>query len=156
MSKVFNAYEKATIKNTAKEVARLVVKQEKLREQIKTVTDNLTAKIKEIDETIAQYEANVQTITGGYAASELCEKVKESWVFKYPATIVPPAEKTETLSEQQEEKEEEKKEEKEEHVSMPESVFEDNSLMPGDPFEEEHESFPDTDDDSFKTDEFFN
>ena len=90
MLKTFNAFEKATIKNTAKEVARLIARQERLGEQLKDYTEKIRLQVQEIEDTINQYEANIQTITGGYAASELCEKVNNLWVFKYPDTIVPP------------------------------------------------------------------
>lgn len=126
MSKVFNAYERATIKNTAREVARLAAKQEKLKEKIAEVTEKLNAEIQEIESTINQYEANVQTITGGYAASELCVKVERKgsyqndWVFKYPDTIVPPQEKesTEALLEDREERKEEEKEKVEQNEHL--------------------------------------
>ena len=105
MSRTFNAFEKATIKNTAREVARLAAKQEKLREQIKLYAEKIESEIKEIDETIVQYEDNVQKITGGYSASELCEKVsrgsQNDWVFKYPNTIVPAVEQNEHLYEEE-------------------------------------------------------
>jgi SMC interacting uncharacterized protein involved in chromosome segregation len=162
MQKTFNSYEKTTIKSTAREVARLVAKQEKLREQIKTMTIKLTEEIEEIDETISQYNANVQTITGGYSALDLCEKVsrgsQNDWVFKYPATIVPPVQTEVETEEKKEGKEEQTstvENQEEAHVSMPEDVFGEEQLSVEDPFAEEQEDFPaQEDDDRFNPDEF--
>ena len=163
MQKTFNAFEKATVKNSAKAVAHYQAKNETIDKKIK----ELEAEKDMNNAYIEQYSAPVRELTGGYDPLELCEKVsrgsQNDWVFKYPATIVPPVQ---TEVETEEKKEEEKKEEKEEqtstvenqeeaHVSMPEDVFGEGQQPVEDPFAEEQEDFPaQEDDDRFNPDEF--
>jgi hypothetical protein len=92
MSKTFNTYQKAAIKNAAKAVARYNATKDKIDEQIA----KLEAQKQELDQQISEFVGPIVTLTGGYTPMELCEKVARSnsgqsdWVFKYPDTIVPP------------------------------------------------------------------
>ena len=92
MSKTFNTYQKAAIKNAAKAVARYNSTKDKINEQIA----KLEAQKQELDQQISEFVDPIVTLTGGYTPMELCEKVARSnsgqsdWVFKYPDTIVPP------------------------------------------------------------------
>lgn len=92
MSKTFNTYQKAAIKNAAKAVARYNATKDKINEQIA----KLEAQKQELDQQISEFVDPIVTLTGGYTPMELCEKVARSnsgqsdWVFKYPDTIVPP------------------------------------------------------------------
>lgn len=84
--KTFNAFEKATIKNSAKAVAHYLAKNEKLDEKIKQLEAE-----KELNNSyIAQYTRPVVDLTG-YQPLDLCEKVSRGsqmdWVFKYPNII---------------------------------------------------------------------
>ena len=159
MQKTFNAFEKATVKNSAKAVAHYQAKNETIDKKIK----ELEAEKEMNNAYIEQYSAPVRELTGGYDPLELCEKVsrgsQNDWVFKYPTTIVPPVqEEVET----EEKREEEKKEEKEEQASTVENsveeetpMFEDEQPSVEDPFEEEQEEFPtQEEDDRFNPDEF--
>ena len=91
MSKTFDSFQKATIKNAAKAVAHFQARKEKIDEQIAVLEKQKEA----LDAEIANYEKAVADITGGYTPLELCEKVssgnggQNDWVFKYPTTIVP-------------------------------------------------------------------
>jgi chaperonin cofactor prefoldin len=91
MSKTFNTYQKAAIKNAAKAVARYNATKDKIDEQIA----KLEAQKQELDQQISEFVDPIVTLTGGYTPMELCEKVARSnsgqsdWVFKYPDTIVP-------------------------------------------------------------------
>lgn len=163
MQKTFNAFEKATVKNSAKAVAHYQAKNETIDKKIK----DLEAEKEMNNAYIEQYSVPVRELTGGYDPLELCEKVsrgsQNDWVFKYPTTIIPPVQ-TETKIE--EKKEEEEKEEKEEQVSMvgvqpseddvPDApMFENRQSSVEDPFAEEPEDFPaQEDDDRFNPDEF--
>ena len=163
MQKTFNAFEKATVKNSAKAVAHYQAKNETIDKKIK----DLEAEKEMNNAYIEQYSAPVRELTGGYDPLELCEKVsrgsQNDWVFKYPTTIIPPVQ-TETKIE--EKKEEEEKEEKEERVSMvgvqpseddvPDALmFEKGQSSVEDPFAEEPEDFTaQEDDDRFNPDEF--
>lgn len=163
MQKTFNAFEKATVKNSAKAVAHYQAKNETIDKKIK----DLEAEKEMNNAYIEQYSAPVRELTGGYEPLELCEKVsrgsQNDWVFKYPTTIIPPVQ-TETKIE--EKKEEGEKEEKEEQVSMvgvqpgeddvPDApMFESDQSSVEDPFAEEPEDFPaQEDDDRFNPDEF--
>ena len=161
MQKTFNAFEKATVKNSAKAVAHYQAKNETIGKKIK----ELEAEKALNNAYIEQYSEPVRELTGGYEPLELCEKVsrgsQNDWVFKYPDTIVPIIQaKTE------EKKEEGGEEEKEEQVSMvgvqsgkddvPDApMFEDEQPSVEDPFTEEPEDFPaQEDDDRFNPDEF--
>jgi exonuclease VII small subunit len=92
MSKTFNTYQKAAIKNAAKAVARYNATKDKIDEQIA----KLEAQKQELDQQISEFVDPIVTLTGGYTPMELCEKVargnsgQSDWVFKYPDTIVPP------------------------------------------------------------------
>lgn len=92
MSKTFNTYQKAAIKNAAKAVARYNATKYKINEQIA----KLEVQKQELDQQISEFVDPIVTLTGGYTPMELCEKVARSnsgqsdWVFKYPDTIVPP------------------------------------------------------------------
>ena len=161
MQKTFNAFEKATVKNSAKAVAHYQAKNETINKKIK----DLEAEKEMNNAYIEQYSKPVRELTGGYEPLELCEKVsrgsQNDWVFKYPDTIVPTVQaKTE------EKKEEGGEEEKEEQVSIvgvqpseddvPDApMFDDRQSSVEDPFAEEPEDFPaQEDDDRFNPDEF--
>lgn len=163
MQKTFNAFEKATVKNSAKAVAHYQAKNETIDKKIK----DLEAEKEMNSAYIEQYSKPVRELTGGYEPLELCEKVsrgsQNDWVFKYPDTIVPPVQVEAKVEEKKEEGEKEEKEEQastvenqeEAHVSMPENVFGDKSIAETDPFAEEPEDFPtQEDDDRFSPDEF--
>ena len=163
MQKTFNAFEKATVKNSAKAVAHYQAKNETIDKKIK----ELEAEKEMNNAYIEQYSAPVRELTGGYDPLELCEKVsrgsQNDWVFKYPATIVPPVTTDELIKEDEEKEREEKKEEKEEQAStvniQPSEdetpMFEDEQPFIEDPFAEEQEEFPtQEDDDRFNPDEF--
>ena len=160
MQKTFNAFEKATIKNSAKAVAHYQAKNETIDKKIK----DLEAEKEMNNAYIEQYSAPVRELTGGYDPLELCEKVsrgsQNDWVFKYPATIVPPVTTAELIKED-EEKERERKEKEEQTSTVENSVedetpmFEDEQSSVEDPFAEEPEEFPSQeDDDKFNPDEF--
>lgn len=97
MSKTFNTYQKAAIKNAAKAVARYNATKDKINEQIA----KLEAQKQELDQQISEFVDPIVTLTGGYTPMELCEKVARSnsgqsdWVFKYPDTIIPIEEQNE-------------------------------------------------------------
>lgn len=163
MQKTFNAFEKATVKNSAKAVAHYQAKNETIDKKIK----DLEAEKEMNNAYIEQYSVPVRELTGGYDPLDLCEKVsrgsQNDWVFKYPTTIIPPVQ-TETKIE--EKKEEEEKEEKEKQVSMvgvqpseddvPDvPMFENRQSSVEDPFAEEQEEFSvQEEDDRFNPDEF--
>lgn len=96
MSKIFDSFQKSTIKNAAKAVAHFKARQEKIDAQIEA----LVAQKAKLEEEITSYEKAVADITGGFTPLELCEKVvrnaggQSDWVFKYPSTIIPPAQET--------------------------------------------------------------
>ena len=158
MQKTFNAFEKATVKNSAKAVAHYQAKNETIDKKIK----ELEAEKEMNNAYIEQYSKPVRELTGGYEPLELCEKVsrgsQNDWVFKYPDTIVPIVQaKTE------EKKEEGEGEEKAYTVGtqpgrddVPDApMFENEQLSVEDPFAEEPEDFPaQEDDDRFNPDEF--
>lgn len=137
MSKTFNTFEKAAIKNAAKAVSHYLAKKDKIDAQIV-----LLAKQKEaLDAEIKVYEDSVASITNGYKPLDLVERVVRTdgsqgdWVFKYK-DILPPTNVTESdteleplpevieiptdTEEEKEEEEEEKEEEKESSESLPE------------------------------------
>lgn len=163
MQKIFNAFEKATVKNSAKAVAHYQAKNETIDKKIKELEAD-----KEMNNAyIEQYSVPVRELTGGYEPLELCEKVsrgsQNDWVFKYPATIVPLVTTAEFMKEDEEKEREEKKEEKEKQTSMVDiqpnedetTMFEDEQPSVEDPFAEEPEDFPaQEDDDRFNPDEF--
>ena len=89
MSKIFNSFEKVTIKNAAKAVAHFQAKKQALFAQI----EKLESQAKSLDAEIETYEKSVMDITGGYHPLDLCEKVARGnksqydWIFKYPNII---------------------------------------------------------------------
>ena len=162
MQKTFNAFEKATVKNSAKAVAHYQAKNETINKKIKELETE-----KEMNNAyIEQYSKPVRELTGGYEPLELCEKVsrgsQNDWVFKYPDTIVPIAQEGTNVDEEKEGKKEEKEElvstvenQEEAHVSMPEEVFDAGQSSVEDPFAETQEDFlAQEDDDRFNPDEF--
>lgn len=90
MSKIFNSFEKVTIKNAAKAVAHFQAKKQALFAQI----EKLESQVKALDAEIETYEKSVMEITGGFHPLDLCEKVARGnksqydWVFKY-SNIIP-------------------------------------------------------------------
>lgn len=101
MSKTFDSFQKSTIKNAAKAVAHFQARKDKLDEQIA----GLQAQSAELNEQIETYNKAVTDLTGGYTPLELCEKVARNggsneWVFKYPETIIPIAEKKTSVQEE--------------------------------------------------------
>lgn len=84
-----NAFQKRAIKETAKEVSRLLDKQTKLNESIEQLTVERNAR----EQMINQYEERIRLMTGGYSSMDLCEKTNNNWVFKYP-NILPDLDKT--------------------------------------------------------------
>ena len=163
MQKTFNAFEKATVKNSAKAVAHYQAKNETIDKKIKDFEVE-----KEMNNAyIEQYSKPVRELTGGYEPLELCEKVsrgsQNDWVFKYPATIVPPVTTAEFMKEDEEKEREEKKEENEKQTSMVDiqpnedetTMFESEPPSVEDPFAETQEDFPaQEEDDRFNPDEF--
>ena len=159
MQKTFNAFEKATVKNSAKAVAHYQAKNETLDKKIK----ELEAEKEMNNAYIEQYSAPVRELTGGYNPLELCEKVsrgsQNDWVFKYPTTIIPPVQ---AEVETEEKKGEGEKEEKEEPASTTENsieeetpMLEDEQPFGEDPFADEQGEFPaQEEDDRFNPDEF--
>jgi len=156
MQKTFNAFEKATVKNSAKAVAHYQAKNDTIDKKIK----ELEAEKEMNNAYIEQYSVPVRELTGGYDPLELCEKVsrgsQNDWVFKYPTTIVPPVQ---TEVETEEKKEKEEKEEKastvENSIEDETPMFENEQSSVEDPFEETQEEFPaQGDDDTFNPDEF--
>ena len=145
MAKVFNSFEKIAIKNAAKAVAAIRVKQEKVRKEI----ENLEAKIAEFDSEIKVFEDSVTSITCGYKPQDLVAKVEREsgkqsdWVFVYPDTIVPVVEESTTA--EQPETEDETPKVSAEKVSISEPAIEDEFAdeMPAD-------AAPDPMDDIFK------
>ena len=164
MQKTFNAFEKATVKNSAKAVAHYQAKNETIDKKIK----ELEAEKEMNNAYIEQYSKPVRELTGGYEPLELCEKVsrgsQNDWVFKYPDTIVPIAQEGTNVDEEKEEKKEEKEEKSPMLDIQPSeyytpdtdtSMFDDKQPSVEDPFAEESEDFPtQEDDDRFNPDEF--
>ena len=90
MSRTFNAFEKATIKNSAKAVAHYLAQNEKIQDKITELQKQQENNLKLVE----QYSEPVRNLTG-FEPLDLCEKVargtsQNDWVFKYPTTIVPP------------------------------------------------------------------
>ena len=164
MQKTFNAFEKATVKNSAKAVAHYQAKNETIDKKIK----ELEAEKEMNNAYIEQYSKPVRELTGGYEPLELCEKVsrgsQNDWVFKYPDTIVPIAQEGTNVDEEKEGKKEEKEEKSPMLDIQPSeyytpdtdtSMFDDKQPSVEDPFAEEQEEFPiQEDDDRFNPDEF--
>ena len=164
MQKTFNAFEKATVKNSAKAVAHYQAKNETINKKIK----DLEAEKEMNNAYIEQYSKPVRELTGGYDPLELCEKVsrgsQNDWVFKYPDTIIPIAQEG-TKVDEEKEGEKEEKEEKSPMLDIQPSeycipdtdtpMFGDGQSSVEDPFVEEPEDFPaQEDDDRFNPDEF--
>ena len=100
--KKFSKFEIATIKRTAQNVNPMVSRKAKIKEQINA----LQAEYEQLDTMQEQYEASIKTMTGGYRAEDLVEKVIETtgavdkngkpvkttkFVLKYPETVIPVA-----------------------------------------------------------------
>lgn len=108
--KKFSKFEIATIKRTAQNVNPMVSRKAKIKEQINA----LQAEYEQLDTMQEQYEASIKTMTGGYRAEDLVEKVIETtgavdkngkpvkttkFVLKYPETVIPvAAEETKTTT----------------------------------------------------------
>ena len=101
--KKFSKFEIATIKRTAQNVNPMVSRKAKIKEQINA----LQAEYEQLDTMQEQYEASIKTMTGGYRAEDLVEKIIKTtgavdkngkpekvtkYVLKYPETIIPPVE----------------------------------------------------------------
>ena len=88
----FGAFEKACIKNTAKEVYRL-------QGLLSTIDKNI-AKLEgeraDLCDVIQKYEDNITKLTG-YKPLELCARDGNVWKFIYPKTVVPPTVNTDNL-----------------------------------------------------------
>lgn len=99
----FSKFEIATIKRTAQNVNPMVSRKAKIKEQINA----LQAEYEQLDTMQEQYEASIKTMTGGYSAEDLVEKVIETtgavdkngkpvkvtkYVLKYPETVIPSVE----------------------------------------------------------------
>jgi len=130
MQRTFNAFEKATIKNSAKAVAHYLAKNEKIQEKINALTEEYNSNLALIE----QYSEPVRNLTG-YEPSDLCEKVsrgsQNDWVFKYPDTVTPPVPNAEP------EKKEEKEEKKEEEVKQQPSLTEEKESLKEEPIVDE-------------------
>ena len=156
MQRTFNAFEKATVKNSAKAVAHYQAKNDTIDKKIK----ELEAEKEMNNAYIEQYSVPVRELTGGYDPLELCEKVsrgsQNDWVFKYPATIVPPVQaEVETEEKKEKEEKEEKASTVENSIEDETPMFENEQSSVEDPFEEIQEEFPaQGDDDTFNPDEF--
>lgn len=93
MSKTFNTFEKAAIKNAAKAVSHYLAKKDKLDTQIESLIKQKEA----LDAEIKVYEDSVTAITNGHKPLDLVERVvrpdgsQGDWVFKYK-DIIPPTE----------------------------------------------------------------
>ena len=100
--KKFSKFEIATIKRTAQNVNPMVSRKAKIKEQINA----LQAEYEQLDTMQEQYEASIKTMTGGYSAEDLVEKIIETtgavdkngkpvkvtkFVLKYPETVIPVA-----------------------------------------------------------------
>ena len=100
--KKFSKFEIATIKRTAQNVNPMVSRKAKIKEQINA----LQAEYEQLDTMQEQYEASIKTMTGGYRAEDLVEKIIETtgavdkngkpvkvtkFVLKYPETVIPVA-----------------------------------------------------------------
>lgn len=98
--KEFSKFEIATIKRTAQNVAPLVRKKNKIKEQL----TNLEKELYLLETQQQQWEQAIITMTGGYTTEQLVDKVVETtssvdkdgnpvkitkYVLKYPDTVVP-------------------------------------------------------------------
>ena len=113
--KEFSKFEIATIKRTAQNVAPLVRRKTKIKEQIAKLQEEYDS----LNTQQLQWEQAIITMTGGYTTEDLVEKVVETtssvdkdgnpvkmtkYVLKYPDTVVPVP--TTVLPEQEEVQEE--------------------------------------------------
>lgn len=89
MKRKFSKFEIATIKRTAQNVAPIVRKKAKLKEQIESLQKEWD-KLHIMQE---QYEASIKTMTGGYGTEDLVDRVVDGasarFVLKYPDTVIP-------------------------------------------------------------------
>ena len=98
--KEFSKFEIATIKRTAQNVAPLVRKKNKIKEQLA----NLEKELYLLETQQQQWEQAIVTMTGGYTTEQLVDKVVETtnsvdkdgnpvkitkYVLKYPDTVIP-------------------------------------------------------------------
>lgn len=98
--KEFSKFEIATIKRTAQNVAPLVRRKTKIKEQIAKLQEEYDL----LNTQQLQWEQAIVTMTGGYTTEDLVEKVVETtnsvdkdgnpvkmtkYVLKYPDTVVP-------------------------------------------------------------------
>lgn len=98
--KEFSKFEIATIKRTAQNVAPLVRRKTKIKEQIAKLQEEYDL----LNTQQLQWEQAIITMTGGYTTEDLVEKVVETtssvdkdgnpvkmtkYVLKYPDTVVP-------------------------------------------------------------------
>lgn len=98
--KEFSKFEIATIKRTAQNVAPLVRRKNKIKEQIAKLQEEYDL----LNTQQLQWEQAIVTMTGGYTTEDLVEKVVETtnsvdkdgnpvkmtkYVLKYPDTVVP-------------------------------------------------------------------
>lgn len=113
--KEFSKFEIATIKRTAQNVAPLVRRKNKIKEQIAKLQEEYDL----LNTQQLQWEQAIVTMTGGYTTEDLVEKVVETtnsvdkdgnpvkmtkYVLKYPDTVIPV---TTTVVPEQEEVQEE-------------------------------------------------
>lgn len=98
--KEFSKFEIATIKRTAQNVAPLVRRKTKIKEQIAKLQEEYDL----LNTQQLQWEQAIVTMTGGYTTEDLVEKVVETtnsvdkdgnpvkmtkYVLKYPDTVIP-------------------------------------------------------------------
>lgn len=113
--KEFSKFEIATIKRTAQNVAPLVRRKTKIKEQIAKLQEEYDL----LNTQQLQWEQAIVTMTGGYTTEDLVEKVVETtnsvdkdgnpvkmtkYVLKYPDTVIPVS--TTVVPEQEEVQEE--------------------------------------------------
>lgn len=110
--KEFSKFEKARMKRTAANVSMYLKKKNKLVSQIEALQKELD----EVQQLIDLSDAATKALTGGYGTEDILQLVVEEtdkadakgnpikvskWEFKYPDTIIPPAEEitqeTETI-----------------------------------------------------------
>lgn len=107
MKKEFSKFFVASLKRTAQNVSPLVRRKQKLREEIAQREEEL----KSIQIQLDAYEAPIKEVTGGFGTEDLVVRTVEitdkkdkdgnpvkitKWNLKYPETIVPVIETTET------------------------------------------------------------
>ena len=111
MKKEFSKFFVASLKRTAQNVAPLVRRKEKINAAIAELNEELESIQKQLD----TYEAPIKEVTGGFTTEDLVIRVVEltgkvdkdgkpvkntKWNLKYPDTIVPVVDDTQTLNEE--------------------------------------------------------